>query len=279
MEIALGDVVNHITRGAGIVALYVGALWKGDDMLSEAGRKHLYATLADRAVSPSPPVELMARYFGPTVPIGRFVLNNVVFSAAAVGVLAILYVSSVAGFWTTLRTDPDARSRFLAQFLGNGLLVVVVVNHVCFAVHGWLSRSVVAVRENAVLALTADIALRVSAFCAATAVTYVLFARFGGAFKGNETLALNAVGPTLLGAANFGNLTSVYLYATAISAFPLFVSATVALMGRVPAFSLLVRRVFFFLPFEGRPVRAMAAVLGVFVAIFGALVTAVAARL
>ena len=91
-----------------------------------------------------------------------------------------------------------------------------------------------------------------------------------------DPIALKAVLPTLRGAATFQNLTGVYLYACAISALPLFVAACVHLMQTNPALSRLVRSFFFFLPFQDRPMRSIAFVLGVFVALFGFVVSVLA---
>ena len=55
--------------------------------------------------------------------------------------------------------------------------------------------------------------------------------------------ALGVVAPTIAGSASFGNLSGVYLYATAISAYPLFIAAMRQLADTQPnPFGLLISR-------------------------------------
>jgi hypothetical protein len=61
------------------------------------------------------------------------------------------------------------------------------------------------------------------------------------------------------------DLTAVYLYSVWMSSFPFFMIALIRLMGRDARFSRIVRGIFFFLPFKDRPVRAVVALLAVFV--------------
>lgn len=62
-------------------------------------------------------------------------------------------------------------------------------------------------------------------FFVAHAAIYAGSARIFGSFGGDAMQALGVVAPTIAGSASFGNLSGVYLYATAISAYPLFIAA------------------------------------------------------
>jgi hypothetical protein len=124
--------------------------------------------------------------------------------------------------------------------------------------------------------LAIDMIGKVVLFIVVAAMVYIMFAHWAGSFNGSEIMALRAVGSTIAGAASFENLTGAYLYATAISTFPLFLGACIEIMQESPAFSRIVRGAFFFLPFKDKPIRAIAVVVGTFFAMFGVVVTGIA---
>ena len=70
-----------------------------------------------------------------------------------------------------------------------------------------------------------DIGVRVFLFLALHALIYVLSADWFGSFGGSRKTALSVVAPTLARSAFFENISGVYLYATMVSALPLYVSA------------------------------------------------------
>jgi hypothetical protein len=67
--------------------------------------------------------------------------------------------------------------------------------------------------------------MRVVVFIVLHAVIYTLSADWFGSFGGSRLKALRVVGPTLAHSALFQNISGVYLYATLISALPLYVTA------------------------------------------------------
>jgi hypothetical protein len=272
----LEELTGLVSRGAVAAGLYLGALWKGDDFLSEAGRKQLYASLVEGTRTPGVAVGLMNRWFGDGVPGGRFVRNIALFSLASLGVLLAIYLARVPGLWGALVESAAAREPFLRQVLSGGLPVVLAVNFFGFMAFAVATRGAAARGQGAARLLLRDVGLRVALFVGLTGLYFLASAALWGSFGGDPMAALRALGPTLLLAATFGDLTGVYLYAAALASFPLFVAGAIEAMQRSPALSRLVRGAFFFLPFQDRPVRAVAAVLGVFLALLATAVSLVA---
>jgi len=73
--------------------------------------------------------------------------------------------------------------------------------------------------------LLVDLPMRVVLFITLHAVIYTLSADWFGSFGGNRLTALRVVAPTLAQSALFQNISGVYLYATLVSALPLYVVA------------------------------------------------------
>jgi hypothetical protein len=67
--------------------------------------------------------------------------------------------------------------------------------------------------------------MRVVLFIALHAVIYTLSADWFGSFGGSRLKTLRVVAPTLAQSALFQNISGVYLYATLISALPLYITA------------------------------------------------------
>ncbi len=168
-----------------------------------------------------PPLTIFDRCFSRHVPFTRFVLNVLLFSCLGLLPFLILYISLRPGFWSSLIADPLARNLLLRQVATNGLPVVYLINHVGFALYAGMADR----ERGALRALAIDVPTRIVLFFIAHAAIYAGSARMFGSFGGDAVQALGVVGPTIAGAASFGNLSGVYLYATAISAYPLFVAA------------------------------------------------------
>jgi hypothetical protein len=167
------------------------------------------------------PLAIIDRHFSRNMPFTRFVLNVLLYSCLALLPFLILYISLRPGFWSSLIADPLARDLLLRQVLTNGLPVVYLINHVGFALYaGSAGREGGALRAFAI-----DVPTRIMLFFVGHAAIYAGSARIFGSFGGDAMQALGVVGPTIAGSASFGNLSSVYLYATAISAYPLFIAA------------------------------------------------------
>jgi hypothetical protein len=140
-----------------------------------------------------------------------------------------------------------------------------VANYVGFNVYSLRSEQV---DFDPAKSLFVDVVIKVVVFIVLTAPIYVAYANTKGAFTGSTRIALAKVGPTILLAAKFQNLTAVYLYSLAISSLPLYLAALLRAMADHARFSAAVRSVFFWLPFNDKPVRALATVLGCFFALF-----------
>ncbi len=80
--------------------------------------------------------------------------------------------------------------------------------------------------EGAVLAqvLLIDPPARVILFILLHGLVYFISADWFGSFGGDRMQALRVVGPTLVRSAFFENISGVYLYATLVSALPLYTS-------------------------------------------------------
>ncbi len=275
------EALASVTGASGAAAIIAATFWKGDNLISKVGRKRISAALQSKLDEPmrgnaAEAFDLMRLYFSNEIAAWRFARNVLVFTSASLAILMIVYVSVVPGLFSQLLDDGDARSRLLRQFFGNGLGVVLVVNYFAFSLYAMRAGNLR--QYSPMRTLAVDVVLKIIAFILCTALTYLLFAYYFDAFAGDTTLALKAVGPTIWEAIFFRNLTSVYLYSVAVSSFPLFLSAAMAALAENPRFAGVVRSVFFWLPFEEKPIRALSVFAGIFVAFF-AVVAALFANL
>ena len=151
----------------------------------------------------------------------RFALQS--FALSMIGLLLAtgFYILTYPALRAGLMDDPMLLNAFLRQIMASGLLIVFVINAIGFAnyrafvTRGNDGRSTAAV-------LGADLFTRGFLFFGMHAISYYLAAEYYGSFGGNPLIALQVVAPTLAGAAHMGNLSGVYLWATAISALPFF---------------------------------------------------------
>lgn len=167
------------------------------------------------------PLATFDRHFSPNMAFTRFALNVFLYSCVGLLPFLILYISLRPGFWSSLIADPLARGLLLRQVLTNGLPVVYLINYIGFALYAGLAGR----KGGALRALGIDVPARIMLFLGGHAAIYVGSARMFGSFGGDAMQALGVVAPTVADAASFGNLSGVYLYATAISAYPLFFTA------------------------------------------------------
>lgn len=186
-----------------------------------------------------PPLATFDRHFSRNMPFARFALNVLLFSCLGLVPFLILYISLRPGFWSSLIADPLARDLLLRQVVTNGLPVVYLINHVSFSLCAGLTGR----ERGALRAFAIDVSARIVLFFVAHAAIYAGSARIFGSFGGDAMQALGVVAPTIAGSASFGNLSGVYLYATAISAYPLFIAAMRQLADTQPnPFGLLISR-------------------------------------
>ncbi|MGP1356573.1 MAG: hypothetical protein ACTS11_08610 [Roseicyclus sp.] len=167
-----------------------------------------------------PPVQ---RLLSLDMPFARFAWRTILVSLAGLVPLLALYVALTPGFGAALAGGGPALSLFLRQVVTNGLPVVLAVNYVAFVLFAALDDR--PGRGDAVGAIAIDMAARLVLFVALHAAIYVASARAFGSFGGSPATALGVVAPTLARAAHFENVSGVYLYATLVSALPLYAAA------------------------------------------------------
>ena len=153
-----------------------------------------------------------------------FLRNVLSFSLAGLIPVLALYIFLSPGFASALAGGGANLSRFLRQVITNGVPVVVVVNYVGFFLFALSNTQPGSNRDPAVF-IAIDIVARIGVFVALHALIYVLSADWFGSFGGSRATALSVVAPTLARSALFENISGVYLYATLISALPLYASS------------------------------------------------------
>ena len=166
----------------------------------------------------------MRRFFSIHMHGMQFLMNVLLFSLAGLVPVLLIYVLLSPGFASTLIAGGPPLSRFLRQVLTNGLPVVFVTNYVGFFLYA-LSQEIPTSNRDPALYLLADPPTRVAIFLILHALIYMLSADWFGSFGGSRITALGVVAPTLARSALFENISGVYLYATMVSAIPLYVSA------------------------------------------------------
>lgn len=158
------------------------------------------------------------------MPAALFVRNVLLFSIAALLPILVLYVLRTPGFAAALADGGPPLLRFLRQVLTNGLPVVATINYVGFFLFAVSRKACAQARDPAIL-IVVDFVARLALFLVLHALIYVASADWFGSFGGSRSTALRVVAPTLARSALFENISGVYLYATLISAIPLYVSA------------------------------------------------------
>jgi len=166
----------------------------------------------------------MQQYFALDMPAVRFARNTLVASLLGLLPLLVLYIALTPGFAAQLMGGGPALGRFLRQVLTNGLPVVFAVNYVSFFLFAWAVDRHPGGGGRA-LVLLVDLPMRVVLFIILHAVIYAVSADWFGSFGGSRLTALRVVAPTLAQSALFQNISGVYLYATLVSALPLYVAA------------------------------------------------------
>ena len=166
----------------------------------------------------------MKRFFSTKMPGLQFLTNVMIFSLIGLLPVLFVYVLLAPGFSSALINGGPALSRFLRQVLTNGLPVIFIINYVSFFLFAVLNEKGADGREPAVF-IVSDVAIRIALFLVLHALIYVLSASWFGSFGGSRATALSVVAPTLARSALFENISGVYLYATLVSALPLYATA------------------------------------------------------
>jgi hypothetical protein len=270
------DFFLSMLSGSGIVAgLIILFFWKADDLISKSGKeileKYIGPTIFDLDRSEVRAIlgGVLKNYFSGRLPFRRFVINVATLTLVSMIVVFAMYASSVQGFMSQLYTDPYALSVFAKQFVLDGFVVAFVVNYICFSVHGVVAdKAQKLASDHGILLVAADVIAKISLFMLMTVISYAAFAYVSGSFGGNVGSAVDAAIPTIQMGLRFENLTSVYIYSVAISSMPIFLVALINILASHPTFARIVANAFFWLPFEGRPMRSVAVLLGIFVVVF-----------
>jgi len=218
----------------------------------------------------------MTRFFNLDMPFWRFVGNTLIVSCLSLAPLLLFYIALTPGFMTMLLENGPALSRFLRQVITNGLPVVFVVNYISFFLYALMTDGRRAVRSPALILLI-DLPARIIVFVALHGLIYVLSADWFGSFGGDRLQALAVVGPTLVRSALFGNISGVYLYATLVSAMPLYTAVIERVLDESPGLLASQRRRLQVLPGEAGKVVGRVVIALFLFAIYALLMTGLAA--
>lgn len=261
---------------AGIIPpILIGvAIWNSDKIKSEDGANLMYGHISHTAEQPSQSkisdvIDTFLKSRFSSNGFMGFLLNVFILTCISLAIMLAVYTSQTSGFYSYL-TSPG----FLAQFFGNGFFVTFVTNCLILSAYPLvLERFVREGLTNAFLLMLMDQLLKIGLFLLLTAVSYIWFAEFKGAFNGSKELALKAIPDTVLLGLKFGNLTSVYIYSLLLSSFPLFIVLTIKLMANSDRARSTVQRILFWLPFKNKPLRLVGSVFAAFCGLFALLVS------
>lgn len=268
METAL--YVTTLAQSVFAPALIVGLFYGSDKLLSTAASKSIAEAIMDVAAQPKDSKwsaalqEFLAEHFPPRGNPGKFWFSVLLSTLVSLLIVLAIYSAQVSGLVGQLLTPG-----FLRQFIGNGLLITLLVNAFAYWQYRNLLQSFVSnsIARN-LLWILADLCAKAILFIFLTAIIYCAFALTSRAFNGSVESALRAVPITVHDALFFRNLTSVYIYSLTLSSFPIFLAVIVKLFVLHPAFARASQRILFFLPLAEKPVRAAAIIFAFFSSLF-----------
>ena len=151
----------------------------------------------------------------------RMAAFSFIVSLIGLGLATGAYILTYPALRAGLMDDPMLLEAFTRQIIASGLLIVFVINVIGFANYRAFAARGLEGRGTAAV-LGVDLFTRGLLFFGMHVISYYLAAEYYGSFSGNTVFALQVVAPTLAAAAWLGNLSGVYLWATAISALPFF---------------------------------------------------------
>ncbi|MHA6162009.1 hypothetical protein [Pseudomonas sichuanensis] len=265
IDVILSSVPAALASSVGLAL----ALWNADKLISAAGATRLYGAISQTLNAPETSEvrtvleSFLDCYFSPGGGF-RFFLNVLILTLASMIFVLALYSAHTPGMSEALTTRG-----FIAQFFGNGFLVTFIVNCVVFSQYKTLTNLFVinSILRN-MLTIFFDITIKAVLFTTLTLATYMGFTLISGAFGGNIESLPKIVATTIIQALQFKNLTSVYIYSLTLSSLPVFVVVLIKLMILSPGFAKAIQATFFWLPFEGKPIRAVAVVFSALAALF-----------
>src|SRR5262245_41149663 len=133
----MDDLWNWVQRfvSSGLLPVVIVALtlWNLDKLLSSAGIKQLYGYISHAASSPSDSEgdreisSLLRQWFSPASGHWRFCRNVFVLTLASLAILLPIYVAKTPSMRQVLLTYG-----FFTQFVGNGMIVTLLVNGFTF---------------------------------------------------------------------------------------------------------------------------------------------------
>lgn len=249
-----------------LLVMFFGA----DSLLGKDASKALSDAIDDVARKPtdSNAAKSLERFlddsFSPRNGKGNYLLSIFLLTIFSLLFFLALYTARM-----TSLIDQLMSKGFLAQFIGNGLVITFAVNYFTFSQYKNLL-SVFAkdsLLKNFIW-IIADICLKFLLFAGLTTIIYAAFAIFAGAFHGSVVTATGAVPRTIWNALFFENLTSVYIYSMLLSSVPIYLVVIIKLMIHSSKFTSFVQQLLFLLPVKEKPIRAatclFAGVLGLF---------------
>ncbi|HEY9037991.1 MAG TPA: hypothetical protein VIN05_03475 [Roseovarius sp.] len=218
----------------------------------------------------------MNRYFNLDIPFRRFAGNTLIISCLSLAPLLLLYVLLTPGFAGMLLDNRMALGRFLRQVVTNGVPVVFVVYYVSFFLFAVINDGQRTANVSA-LVLLIDLPARIIIFVVLHGLIYVASADWFGSFGGDRWQALRVVGPTLARSAFFENISGVYLYATMISALPLYTATVERVLNEKADHTIMLRRCIYILPGKSGQIVGRAVIALILFAAFSLLLTGLAA--
>ena len=265
-----------LAQSAFAPALIVGLFYGSDKLLSTAASKSIAEAIMDVAAQPKDSKwsaalqEFLAEHFPPKGNPGKFWFSVLLSTLVSLLIVLAIYAARMSSLISQLLT-----TGFLRQFIGNGILITLLVNAFAYWQYRNLLQSFVSssIFRN-VLWILADLFAKAILFIILTAIIYCTFALTSRAFGGSLESALKAVPITIHEALFFRNLTSVYLYSLLLSSFPIFLAIVIKLFILHPAFARVSQKILFFLPLAEKPVRAAAIIFAFFSGLFCLIVSA-----
>ena len=274
---AMPDFVQALTAPTLLLMMFFGA----DSLVGKDASKALSEAIDATAsnAKESKPARALEEFlednFSPTKGFANFFQSVFLRTVFSLLFFLTIYTARMSGLYGQLLTKG-----FLAQFMGNGLLITLAINCFLFAQYKNLLASFVG---NSILSnflwIFADMCVKAILFIGLTTIIYIGFALTTHAFGGHVADAIRAVPITIWNALYFENLTSVYLYSMLLSSVPVYLVVIIKLMTLNPGFTKAVQRMVFFLPVKEKPIRAAAVLFAAILASFGLVMTALLAPL
>lgn len=274
---ALPSFMQALSAPALLLMMFFGA----DSLVGKEASKALSEAIDATANNPveSKPAKALEEFLEDNFSFKKG-LANFLQSVFLLTIFSLLFFLTIYTARMSSLYDQLLTKGFLAQFIGNGLVITFAINCFLFSQYKNLLASFVdgSILKN-FLWIFADICVKALLFIGLTTVIYISFALTTNAFGGHVQDAIRAVPITIWHALFFENLTSVYIYSMLLSSVPIYLVVIIKLMIHHPGFSRSMQRLVFFLPVKEKPIRAAAVLFAALLASFGLVMTALLAPL